>query len=79
MLIAYQCKVIVWMSSSQGWVFAMAKSIFAGAVEKTSNNRQKPIFWSSGRLHYCNIISDKATNSELFCELIASINQFQFN
>jgi hypothetical protein len=26
----------------QGWLFAMAKSIFAGTVEKTGKNRQKP-------------------------------------
>jgi len=25
----------------QGWVFAMAKSIFAGTVEKNGKNRQK--------------------------------------
>jgi hypothetical protein len=25
----------------QGWLFAMAKSIFAGTVEKTGKNRQK--------------------------------------
>jgi len=38
----------------------MAKSIFAGTVEKTGNNRQKPwqkpIFCGSGRLHYFDII-----------------------
>jgi hypothetical protein len=26
---------------NQGWLFAMAKSIFAGTVEKTGKNRQK--------------------------------------
>jgi len=29
------------MQFVQGWVFAMAKSIFAGTVEKTGNNWQK--------------------------------------
>ena len=28
-------------TSDQGWVFAMAKSIFARTVEKTGKNRQK--------------------------------------
>jgi len=27
--------------SKQGWVFAMAKTIFAGTVEKTGKNRGK--------------------------------------
>jgi len=46
-------------STKQGWVFAMAKSIFAGTVEKTGKNWQKswqkPIFCGSDRLHYFNI------------------------
>jgi len=29
------------MSNFQGWVFAMAKTIFAGTVEKTGKNRGK--------------------------------------
>jgi len=29
------------LTFGQGWVFAMAKTIFAGTVEKTSKNRQK--------------------------------------
>jgi hypothetical protein len=29
------------MGCKQGWLFAMAKSIFAGTVEKTGKNRQK--------------------------------------
>jgi len=29
------------MSTKQGWVFAMAKTIFAGTVEKTGKNRGK--------------------------------------
>jgi len=28
-------------SEMQGWVFAMAKTIFAGTVEKTGKNRGK--------------------------------------
>jgi len=30
------------MPTQQGLVFAMAKSIFAGTVEKNGKNRQKP-------------------------------------
>ena len=48
-------KVDSYSHPDQGWVFAMAKSIFAGTVVKTGNNRQKPIFCGSGRLHYFNI------------------------
>jgi len=29
------------LSCHQGWVFAMAKTIFAGTVEKTGKNRGK--------------------------------------
>jgi hypothetical protein len=29
------------IAHQQGWLFAMAKSIFAGTVEKTGKNRQK--------------------------------------
>jgi len=29
------------IAMSQGWVFAMAKTIFAGTVEKTGKNRGK--------------------------------------
>ena len=33
--------IIVQYTNVQGWVFAMAKTIFAGTVEKTGKNRGK--------------------------------------
>jgi len=33
--------MVIFIYSMQGWVFAMAKTIFAGTVEKTGKNRGK--------------------------------------
>jgi len=34
-------QVAALLTAKQGWVFAMAKTIFAGTVEKTGKNRGK--------------------------------------